>query len=1470
MSFVLTASKSVLLDARPNPSGTSNIFGGFVAGAGSKSLSSTTGLGTVALLNLSSASNVIAIADAAGWNAINIKNSIFTGIASGFKTSNVSETVAIGNSSANYEQNSTNNVFVGYGSGFGSAARKATNNSYNVALGDSSFQFISNTTGTLVTGILTLSGSSSVSSLLVGHSAGLSSTLSSAIAIGHSNLRRSTNVSSIVIGNSISSTKIAIGHSISTNADFQVGSMLSMSGSSIQLAGYTTLNGTQFSPEISTLILSQAAITLPDNPAVFIDATSSYYTAQFPTDAIAALAAKTFNTNTFVVNNTSQSISISGNFFTFNTISSNLSIDVLPPYAVRMYKKVVFLNASTYTLAYIRIAGDANTVEYNPSAPTGDTGLTGVTGLTGALGVTGVTGLTGGAGLTGFTGFTGFTGDTGYTGAAGVTGTPGVTGLTGLTGVTGLTGALGLAGLTGLTGALGVTGVTGLTGSIGLTGFTGFTGLTGLTGVTGVTGATGSGVVIEPGNAPGGMPYPTIFMLTTTGAGDYSLFTPTGVGSAYVPGSTGGTGDVSGGGGSNNEGGGGGGSNGGGWGEEFLDSQCNYWVGTSGLSGTYSTVSESSVYFTADGLNWFPLSSLSTATRGNGEGQLLSTLPNISPALLSNLPLTAGGGFNEAMPYIDPTANGTIGAGLFSILGAGDGNKPGATVTYFNDQTSQAYMFNEENFVAIQHSEVGMTLNNSGGVLRGSYKGIFIRDFDGTSCILDRYGRSISSYVYASPYATTLSPNSLFVSANTIHASPTALVIGGGGGTSSIYRQPAYNYFLCNQSPQEPTISQYLSGNISDPNPIALSAWTIPTPTSFLPYECKKVFYNGDAFVAVGISSGLSSTPLAYSTTDAFSWSRPPEFLSSGSLSTVSTITDVFYDGFKWLAVAGSKLLVTSNKDGSSAWYNVPIITGDGQPETFRNIAVAATYNLTLVEGFPGGLISAGGGGAWYMLVGRYSYWSDNGITWNHSLSTIPPNVTGVKSAKGSPPCINYPATYQVTPTTTGYVFSGLSSSSLADPPELTSSLMRFMKHSATSSNSWIIMESGNADQFNFFGSRTVSGNPRNYSYSYRSSSNFFQWDSYERQQQAIANGDSTQGYNDLSQYVYGYYVYSYSVCNQIELVTLQNSSTVFAKRVNGKWYVGISGNMDTIQTGLLYGGLGNPTGGSNYVLSGVAAIAYISDDYTLGPILQQANDLAYGNNQYVAVGIGYPNGSSIATSPNGISGWVGISAPPFPIGNRVRWNGSVWLAGGTDGTTALAYSSNGYDWSPADSDLVDCYALYWNGTIWMAGGVGVSKVVVSTVSGQYWASADFNNSLTSMIAMDQVNGIGYDGNKWIVVGSGSHCMATTPSFDLPSNSWSLTLGINNPYSPVQGYENPLEVGYDIAYINGNAALESGSSPQQLWLACGQGRTTAMGNPPVPVIGSADGLIWSPVTTFNDFFSSNVTTVRRLWSPYQY
>lgn len=1463
MSFVLTASKSVLLDARPNPSGTSNIFGGFVAGAGSKSLSSTTGLGTVALLNLSSASNVIAIADAAGWNAINIKNSIFTGVASGFKTSNVSETVAIGNSSANYEQNSTNNVFVGYGSGFGSAARKATNNSYNVALGDSSFQFISNTTGTLVTGILTLSGSSSVSSLLVGHSAGLSSTLSSAIAIGHSTLRRSTNVSSIVIGNSISSTKIAIGHSISTNADFQVGSMLSMSGSSIQLAGYTTLNGTQFSPEISTLILSQAAITLPDNPAVFIDATSSYFTAQFPTDAIAALAAKTFNTNTFVVNNTSQSISISGNFFTFNTISSNLSIDVLPPYAVRMYKKVVFLNASTYTLAYIRIGGDANTVEYNSSAPTGDTGLTGVTGVTGALGVTGVTGLTGGAGLTGFTGFTGFTGDTGYTGAAGVTGTPGVTGLTGFTGVTGLTGALGLTGLTGLTGELGVTGVTGLTGALGLTGFTGFTGLTGLTGVTGVTGATGLGAVIEPGTAPGGMPYPTVFMLTTTGAGDYSLFTPTGVGSAYVPGSTGSTGDVGGGGGSNNEGGGGG------WGEEFLDSQCNYWVGTSGLTGTYSTVSESSVYFTADGLNWFPLSSLSTGARGSGVGQLLSTLPNISPTLLSILPTTADG-FNGPVPYIQDDY-----IDIISIFSPGDGNVSGVALAQFSDLTCQAYMFNtvDPEAYVIRHSEAAMTFNNSVGVLRDSYKGIFIRDFSGTSCILDRYGRSISSYTYASPYATTLTSNSLFVSANTIHASPTALVIGGGGGTSSIYRQPAYSYFLCNSSPgpQNPTISDYLSGNISEANPIALSAWTIPTPTSFLPYECKKIFYNGNAFVAVGISSGLSSTPLAYSTTDGFSWSRPPQFISSGSLSTVSTITDVIFAQGQWMAVAGSKLLRTYAIDASTGWTSVSIITGDGQPETFHGLAVTSTSNVGS-SAFEGGLITGGNvNNVWWMLVGRYSYWSDNGSTWNHSPSPVPPNVTGVKSMK-SPPCINRPGTLIITPTTTGYVFSGLSSSSLNVPNELFTSEMRFMKYSATASNSWILHEAGVADYTAQAagGSRSVSGNPRNYSFSYRSSSNFFQWESYERQQQAIANGDFTQGYNDLSQYVYGYYVYSYSVCNQIELVTLQNSSTVFTKRVNGYWYTGISGNLNTIQTGLLYGGLGDPTGGSNYTLSGMSAIAYISDDYTLGPILQQANDLAYGNNQYVAVGIGYPNGSSIATSPNGISGWVGISAPPFTIGNRVRWNGSVWLAGGTGGTTALAYSSNGYDWSPADSDLDACYALYWNGTIWMAGGVGVSKVVVSTVSGQYWASADFNDSLTSMIAMDQVNGIGYDGNKWIVVGSGSHCMATTPSFDLPSNSWSLTLGAPNPYSPVQGYENPLEIGYDVTYINGAAPSLAGSVQQTLWLACGKGRTTGSGNPPLPIIGSADGLEWAPLLNYDAYFPLDITTVKRIWSPYQY
>ena len=169
-----------------------------------------------------------------------------------------------------------------------------------------------------------------------------------------------------------------------------------------------------------------------------------------------------------------------------------------------------------------------------------------------------------------------------------------------------------------------------------------------------------------------------------------------------------------------------------------------------------------------------------------------------------------------------------------------------------------------------------------------------------------------------------------------------------------------------------------------------------------------------------------------------------------------------------------------------------------------------------------------------------------------------------------------------------------------------------------------------------------------------------------------------------------------------------------------------------------------------------------------------------------------------------------------------------------------------------------------------MAGGSGVSKVVVSTVSGQYWASADFNNSLTSMIAMNQVNGIGYDGNKWIVVGSGAHCMATTPSFDLPSNDWSLTLGVPNPYSPVQGYENPLVVGYDITFISGVADCFTYTTPQTLWIACGQGRTTAMGNPPVPIIGSADGLLWSPLLNFTDYSSSNITTVKRLWSPYQY
>ena len=138
-------------------------------------------------------------------------------------------------------------------------------------------------------------------------------------------------------------------------------------------------------------------------------------------------------------------------------------------------------------------------------------------------------------------------------------------------------------------------------------------------------------------------------------------------------------------------------------------------------------------------------------------------------------------------------------------------------------------------------------------------------------------------------------------------------------------------------------------------------------------------------------------------------------------------------------------------------------------------------------------------------------------------------------------------------------------------------------------------------------------------------------------------------------------------------------------------------------------------------------------------------------NNFMVAAGTGT---NYLAYSYDGVK-WTGLGIGPFNAsgsGNCVAWNGSLWLAGGSDNTmnyATIAYSSDGINWALANSPIsTDCIAIAWNGSMWVAGGDGDNTLAYS-YDGINW------NPLGHSYLTDVCVGIAWNGSMWVAVGSG-------------------------------------------------------------------------------------------------------------------
>ena len=139
-------------------------------------------------------------------------------------------------------------------------------------------------------------------------------------------------------------------------------------------------------------------------------------------------------------------------------------------------------------------------------------------------------------------------------------------------------------------------------------------------------------------------------------------------------------------------------------------------------------------------------------------------------------------------------------------------------------------------------------------------------------------------------------------------------------------------------------------------------------------------------------------------------------------------------------------------------------------------------------------------------------------------------------------------------------------------------------------------------------------------------------------------------------------------------------------------------------------------------------------------------------------------------TSSNGIDWQTGISIG-FPI-YCIAWNGSIWVAGGANGS--LSYSYNQEDWT-TNGNILDesCYGVAWNGNYFVAVGGNMAGGTVNSIvygDGSNWSnitSGQFNN---------YGKGVAWNGSMWVAVGDNGGASGSI-KYSYNGTTWSNATG---------------------------------------------------------------------------------------------
>ena len=229
--------------------------------------------------------------------------------------------------------------------------------------------------------------------------------------------------------------------------------------------------------------------------------------------------------------------------------------------------------------------------------------------------------------------------------------------------------------------------------------------------------------------------------------------------------------------------------------------------------------------------------------------------------------------------------------------------------------------------------------------------------------------------------------------------------------------------------------------------------------------------------------------------------------------------------------------------------------------------------------------------------------------------------------------------------------------------------------------------------------------------------------------------------------------------------------------------------------------------------------------DSSFGTSNNQINDVAFGNNTWVAVG---QNGKIAYSTDNGRS-WTAVPAGTaanqsgfrnVTSVNAVAFANNMFIAVGGDGTNAslagISYSTDGRTWTAVASPPQGGWnGIAYGGGRWVIVGGFAQSVPTQTAystDGRTWTTVDVSGAIPS-----SVYGVAFANSRFVATGNGRTATSTNGS------SW--TAGTNAPSSILRG----IAFGSNRWVVVGNGSRMGYSTDGASWTAVPQANNGGFG-----------------------------------------